>query len=286
MHLLTSDAIIGKFYEKLHAEGAALVDAGVSPHLAVVLVGSNEDSLRYIDIKTKRGKEVGLMVSVYHLEPEEAAAQLIPTLDYLSDDADTHGIIVQLPVPGYGEKDLPAVFEHIAPEKDVDGLRGDWRSQSYENMSEAELLKDRPFALPPMVASVCTLLNHYQIDLVGKKIVIVGRGVLVGQPLEAFFSAQGLDVQTVDEDTDHILDITKQADVLIAGTGTPNLITYQWVKEGAIVLDCAQDAHRDSVDQVASAVAPATGGLGPLTVTWLLQNTLTATAHQTSTTQS
>ena len=127
-----------------------------------------------------------------------------------------------------------------------------------------------------MVAAVCLLLSHYKISLNDKRIVIVGKGILVGQPLVTFFQKLGYTVESVDEETEHILTITKQADILIAGTGSPDLITFQWVKAGAVVLDCAHDVHRDSVDQIAGAVAPATGGLGPLTVAWLLHNTIRA----------
>jgi len=175
------------------------------------------------------------------------------------------------------------LFQHIAPEKDVDGLRGDWRQQHYSSTSALSLKARLPLALPPMVAAVCLLLDYYKIQLENQKIVVVGKGMLVGQPLEAFLkNDQKLDVTLVDEETDDILAITSAADVLISGTGSKDLITYQWVKEGAVVLDCAQDVHRDSVDQVAAAVAPSVGGLGPLTVTWLLFNTVQAAGQQHS----
>ena len=142
------------------------------------------------------------------------------------------------------------------------------------------LLAYKAAFLPPMIGAVVSLLDHYAISLADKKIVIVGKGRLVGEPLSTYFKAAGLDVESVDETTERILDVTKTADILITGTGEKDLITYQWVKEGAVVVDCAQDLHRDSVEQVASAVTPEIGGVGPLTVNWLLTNLITAAELQ------
>jgi methylenetetrahydrofolate dehydrogenase (NADP+)/methenyltetrahydrofolate cyclohydrolase len=284
MKLLESSPIVSSLFQELCTMSSEIIDRGVSPHLAVVLVGSHPDSLKYIDIKTKKAKECGIIVSVYHMEDDTDRKEIAAALDFLSNDDDVHGIIVQLPLPGNPkQEELEELFSHIAPEKDVDGLRGEWRSQHYAAPTAVALHAGLPHALPPMVAAVCLLLDFYNIALTDKKIVIVGRGMLVGQPLEAFLKGdQKLDVQVVDEETPDILTITQSADILIGGTGSPNLITYQWVKAGAVVLDCAQDVHRDSVDQVAGAVAPAVGGLGPLTVSWLLFNTLRAAAQQSA----
>lgn len=277
MKLLESKQIIGDIYHRLKHESAHIIDGGTTPHLAVVLVGEDPDSLRYIDIKTKRGKEVGVTVSVYHLEEDATKEEIKETVSFLGGDDDVHAIIVQLPLPGnWTEQEQQELFNLIPPAKDVDGLRGDWESQSYQGMTRAELEQPHAYFLPPMVASVCLLLEKYKLTPADKKTIIVGRGKLVGQPLEAFFKKLNYEVLAVDEETDDILSKTIEADILISGTGSENLITYQWVKPDAIVLDCANDVHRDSVDQVAGYVAPSTGGLGPITVAWLLRNTVTA----------
>lgn len=282
MKLLESAPIAEAMTQELRQQSAELIDAGINPHLAVVLVGNDPDSLGYIDIKTKKSKSLGVIVSVYHLEEQEPRERIEETLDFLSKDQEVHGIIVQLPLPGnWSREEMATLFAHIAPEKDVDGLRGDWEQQEYANTSLAEIMKPRPHALPPMVASICSLLDYYQIPLANQRVVIVGYGVLVGQPYSAMLAKTNQNYQVVDEDTDNILAITKEADIIVAATGVPNLITYQWVKEGAVVLDCSRDVHRDSVDQVAGAVAPAQGGLGPLTVMWLIRNTIQAAKRQT-----
>ena len=278
MKLLESAPIVATLFQEMRITSAELIDRGINPHLGVVLVGNHPDSLKYIDIKTKKAKECGILVSVYHIEEDAPRQEILDALDYLSSDDEVHGIILQLPLPGeISQSELEAIFSHIASEKDVDGLRGDWRSQHYDGTGAVAMRAGFDHALPPMVAAVCLLLDHYKISLVDQRIVVVGKGMLVGQPLEAFLkNDQKLDVTLVDEETDNILSIAQSADILIGGTGSSNLITYQWVKEGATVLDCAQDIHRDSVDQVAGAIAPAVGGLGPLTVSWLLFNTLRA----------
>ncbi|CAN5145472.1 bifunctional methylenetetrahydrofolate dehydrogenase/methenyltetrahydrofolate cyclohydrolase FolD [soil metagenome] len=281
MELMESKQLVASLHLAAKKEAARLVDAGFAPHLAVVLIGEDEASLRYIDIKSKRGKEDGVTVSVYYIEADAPKSEAQQMVDYLAGDTDVHGIIVQLPLPGsWSKAETADLIAKIPNHKDVDGLNGAWMEQSYQGTGLKSL--NLPFTsyLPPMVASVCLLLEAYQLPLEGKNIVVVGRGKLVGAPLTHFFEKQGLNVTAVDEHTDDIFSITSKADILIAGTGVENLITYQWVKEGATVMDCANDVHRDSVDQVARFVAPARGGLGPVTVAWLLRNVVAAAAQQ------
>ncbi len=283
MQLLSSAELVKTLAAHTERAAAELLERDIFPHLAILLVGSNSDSLTYIDKKQARAKELGITISIYHIEEEEPHDQAVLALDHLSTDEEVHGIIVQLPLPESWSKDeTDQLLTHIAPEKDVDGLRGNWVETLTPSTDAAATIMSSQVALPPMVAAVVLLLNHHAISLVGKKIVLVGHGRLVGTPLLQFLTAMGLDVVAVDEETEKILGITKQADILISGTGQPDLITYLWIKEGAVVVDCARDVHRDSVDQIAEAVAPATGGVGPVTVQWLLHNTVLAATTQTS----
>lgn len=277
MKLLLSADTVQIILKDIRTRAGALIDGGVSPHVAVLLVGEDPASVRYVDIKTRRAEENGVTLSTYLLEADTPRPELVEILDHLSADDEIHGIIVQLPLPGvWSDAELDTLFSHIDPSKDVDGLRGDWVTTTEPVFTVQALLGAKDGFVPPMVASVCSLLDAYAIPLKDKKTVVVGRGRLVGKPIEAYLRKAGYDIQTVDEETDGILDITQSADILIAGTGTPDIVTYQWIKPDAVVLDCADDVHRDSVDQVASAVAPAKGGLGPLTVAWLLHNVVRA----------
>lgn len=281
MQSLLSAGLVKELHERTKLAVASLVDRGIDPHLAVVIVGEEPASVKYVGIKERVAKELGIIVSLYHLEEDSTYEQIAETLTFLSEDAEVHGIILQLPLPEhFSNEQVDSLLQTIAPEKDVDGLRGDWKQLSYKGFSLDALSTYQKWALPPMVSSVLSLLDYYNIDVTDKKVVLVGRGRLVGQPLEEYLSKQGVDVRAVDEETEGILEVAKQADILIVAAGQPDLVTYQWVKEGAVVVDCNQDVHVDSVSQIASALAPAVGGVGPLTVTWLLHNTVQAAAQE------
>lgn len=277
MRELSSTPFIAELHLELKARAAALIDSGTDPHVAVVLVGENPDSVKYVAVKEKRSKEDGIILSLYHLLEAAPYEEIANTLQFLAADSDVHGIILQLPLPeSITREQLDHLIEIIPIEKDVDGLRGDWESLTYQSPAISSLAGPQRGALPPMVLAVMSLLDHYDIDAMGKQVVLVGKGRLVGKPLEHFFHKLGVQVESVDEHTENIITITKQADILITGTGEPNLVTYQWVKEGAVVIDCSGDVHVDSVGQVAEALSPAQGGVGPLTVVWLLNNVLNA----------
>jgi methylenetetrahydrofolate dehydrogenase (NADP+)/methenyltetrahydrofolate cyclohydrolase len=281
MQSLLSTTLVKELHEHTKLAVAKLVDAGIDPHLAVVLVGEEPASVKYVSIKDRVAKELGVIVSLYHLEDDTSVDKIAETLTFLSADPEVHGIILQLPLPGHiSQEQVDTLLQTIAPEKDVDGLRGDWKKLTYSGTSIQALLTPQSWALPPMVSSVLSLLDNYNISVTDKKVVLVGRGRLVGQPLEEYLSKLGVDVKAVDEETVGILDIAKEADILIVAAGQPDLVTYQWVKDGAVVVDCNQDVHVDSVSQIASALAPAVGGVGPLTVAWLLHNTVQAAAQE------
>ena len=274
---LESKPILTPLRAELAQQVTKLIASGVEPHLAAVLVGDDEQSLRYIERKTFAAHELGIIFSVYHLEAGMPCSEIEQTIKFLGADPEVHGIILQLPLPEeYSPKDIDLLIKAIPPAKDVDGLRGDWETLTFTQYSLESLLGTQPYALPPMIGSVCSILDQYKIDLEGKKIVIVGEGRLVGAPLSAFFKKLHFDVTVVDEHTKNIFDVTVEADVLITGTGQTDLITYQWIKEGATVINCSQDVHEDSVKQVAGALSPSVGGIGPLTVFWLLHNSYQA----------
>ncbi|HSI21232.1 MAG TPA: bifunctional 5,10-methylenetetrahydrofolate dehydrogenase/5,10-methenyltetrahydrofolate cyclohydrolase [Verrucomicrobiae bacterium] len=274
---LSSKPFIDQIHARHRERAATLIDGGIEPHLAVVLVGENPESVKYVATKEKRAKEDGIIFSLYHLEESATVEEIEQSIRFLAMDPEVHGIVLQLPLPpSISSVNAQRLIQLIPAEKDVDGLRGDWQSLTYTSARIADVQKLQSLPLPPMVLAVVSLLDHYHIDPMGKRVVMVGNGKLVGQPLTAFFQALGIDAVAVDEHTEKILDITKSADILITGTGEPDLVTYLWVKEGATVIDCSGDVHTDSVSQIAGALSPATGGIGPLTVAWLLHNVLNA----------
>ena len=269
MQTLISTPIISR----VNAESKRLAGSGREPHLAVVLIGEDPESLRYVELKTKRAKELGILLSTYHLPVHTPYREIMASVSFLADDPEVHGIIIQLPLPeAISKEQTAALIELIPASKDVDGLRDEWIPTGDSPRTTDELLAYTGNPLPPMVCGVLCLFDEYAIETSGKKIVIVGDGRLVGKPLAKYFKHLGYDVTVVTIETDRIFDLTRQADILISGTGQPDLITYQWVKEGVVVINCAADVHEDSVFQVAAAATPAAGAIGPLTVSWLLHN--------------
>jgi len=282
MQVLQSRQLVEKIQTEIKRDAVDLIDRGIDPQLAIVMVGNNPASARYVGIKSERGKELGIICSLYHMEEGTTYEEIEATLKYLALDEEIHGIILQLPLPAnFTREQTNRLIAAIPAEKDVDGLRGSWKTDALakEPYSLETMLSDHVHSLPPMVMSVLSLLDFYGITFANKQVVLVGKGRLVGEPLETYLKKSGAKVVSVDEETRNILKTTQTADILISGTGQDDLITYQWVKEGAVVVDCARDVHRDSVDQVASAVGPATGGVGPLTVAWLLHNLIQACSH-------
>jgi methylenetetrahydrofolate dehydrogenase (NADP+)/methenyltetrahydrofolate cyclohydrolase len=261
MQSLSSTPFIADLHLTLRNRVAALVDPGVDPQVGVILVGENPESVKFVSVKENRAREDGIILSLYHLEEETTTFEdLVQTIGFLATDDETHGIVLQLPLPEkFTPTQLDALIQLIPSHKDVDALRID------EGKNQS-----------PMVLAITSLLDHYQIETVGKRVCVVGKGRLVGAPVAHYFTNLGLQVDAVDEETEKVLAITKEADILITGTGVPDLITHFWVKEGAVVIDCASDVHTDSVGQIASALSPAKGGIGPLTVYWLLNNVASA----------
>lgn len=277
MTTLYSKDIVESILASASQKAGELIDLGVDPQLGVLNIGSNPDSLKYITIKSQRAKENGVILSLYQMEADSKFAEVAETLGFLAEDEDMHGVIVQLPLPtSFSEAELNQLIQLIPAHKDVDGLRGDWQNQVLLDSDLPSLYQFDKYFLPPTVKAVFSLLDYYNLDIKDKKVVIIGEGRLIGQPLYNAFQKLGSEVETVNEETDNIIGITKQADILVCGTGHKDLVTYQWVKEGATVIDCAADVHYDSVSQVAGALSPSVGGVGPLTVAWLLYHTVQA----------
>jgi methylenetetrahydrofolate dehydrogenase (NADP+) / methenyltetrahydrofolate cyclohydrolase len=263
------------------AASVALVDQGIDPCLAVVLVGEDSASVRYVQRKEDRAKELGIILSLYHIETTEPFQAVSDTLAFLAADETVHGIILQLPLPDqYTQEQVDQLIQIIPPEKDVDGLRAMW--QVAPAATARKSLELATGFIPPMVAAIVLLLDEYGYDLAAMNTVVVGAGRLVGQPLSNFAEQIKKPLVLVDEETEKIFDVTQKADVLVAATGMKELITYQWISEGAVVIDCGNEVHRDSVDQRAAAVSPSRGGVGPITVEWLMHNVIMAAQNQQS----
>jgi methylenetetrahydrofolate dehydrogenase (NADP+) / methenyltetrahydrofolate cyclohydrolase len=243
------------------------------PELAIVQVGDNAESSIYIGQKKRFGEAVGIPVRHVALPAEATEEDLLRRILALNADISVGGIIVQLPLPAH--MDARHVLDAIHPSKDVDGL-GTQQIGSFH--------AGNPHALVPATArGIMSILDFYEVSLVGKHVVVVGRSDLVGKPVAMLCLRRNATVTICHSRTESLADITRTADVLIVAAGVQGLITREHVREGQVVVDVGihrtegglrGDVDFDAVKDIVSAITPVPGGVGPLTVTSLFQNFL------------
>ncbi len=262
--------------EEVAERVAALAARGISVGLATVLVGEDEPSQIYVRHKRLDAEEVGMRSVHFDLPATASQAEVEALVGELNADPDIDGILVQLPLPV--GLDSEAVTESIDPAKDVDGLHP-------HNLGLLVLNRTGPRPCTP--SGVMRLLDHYRIPTSGKRAVVVGRSFLVGRPLALMLSAKGADatVALAHSRTEDLAVVTREADILVAAVGVASLIGARHVKPGAVVIDVGinrsdeglvGDVDFDAVSEVASAVTPVPGGVGPMTRAMLMANTVWA----------
>lgn len=254
--------------------------SGVTPHLAAVLVGDDPASQVYVRNKERACEKCGLKSTLHRLPAEITQEELTKLVQGLNEDPSVHGILVQLPLPKH--LDSVAILDAILPAKDVDGFHP-------ENVGL--MLQGRPRFLPCTPHGVMKLLEHEQIETAGKHAVILGRSDIVGKPMAGLLVQRGADatVTICHSRTADIGAITRQADILIAAVGRPEFVTADMLKPGAVVIDVGINRVNDKLlgdvefsgaMEKCSAITPVPGGVGPMTIAMLLQNTLTAARQQ------
>ena len=273
--LIDGKAVSAEVRERVRREVAAYErESGRTPALATVLVGDDPASEIYVANKHRACEEAG-MRSVHHgLPAETTQAELLELVASLGADEDVDGILVQLPVPAGIETD--AVVAAIAPEKDVDGLTP---------TSAGLLAGGSPVLVPCTPAGVIELLDHEGVELEGAEAVVVGRSNLVGRPLSSLLLGRNATVTMCHSRTRDLPAVCRRADVLVAAVGVPRLLGADHVKPGAVVIDVgmnrtvqglAGDVDFEAVAEVAAAITPVPGGVGPMTIAMLMVNTLAA----------
>lgn len=270
--------------EEIANEVRALTAAGHrAPHLAAVIVGEDGASMTYVANKEKSSHEVGFTSSVYRMPESTTEKQLLETIEFLNNDPDIDGFIVQLPLPKHINEQK--IINAISPDKDVDGF-------TPVNVGRMVLGEDCFVPATPM--GICTLLQRYGIETVGKHCVVIGRSNIVGTPVANLLSRKGFDctVTMCHSRTRNLAELTRQADILIVAIGKQEFITADMVKPDAVLVDVGihrvadaskkngyrviGDVKHSEVDEKCSWVTPVPGGVGPLTIVSLLQNTLKA----------
>ena len=266
-------------YSSLESRISDLKDHGIIPGLAAVLVGNNPASEIYVKNKTKKFESLGLKTDVFRLEEKVSEDELLSLISRLNNDADFHGILVQLPLPKH--IDSEKVLNAIIPTKDVDGFHPE----------NAGLLSiGKPRFIPCTPRGIMFILKHFNIDLNGKHVVVIGRSNIVGRPISILASLKELGNATVTlchSGTKDLKYFSKQADILVAALGSPQFVDSSYIKEGACLVDVGinrievdgkskivGDVNQDSVTGIASSLTPVPKGIGPMTIAMLVENTV------------
>ena len=284
VQLLDGKAMALQIKDEIANEVRALTQQGHrAPHLAAVIVGEDGASMTYVANKEKSSHEVGFTSSVYRMSEKTTEAQLLETIAFLNNDPDIDGFIVQLPLPKHINEQK--VIDAISPDKDVDG---------FTPVNIGRMVLGEECFLPATPMGICTLLRRYGIETAGKHCVVLGRSNIVGTPVANLLSRKGFDctVTLCHSKTQNLKELCLQADILVVAIGKPEFVTEDMVKEGAVVVDVGihripdatkkngyriiGDVKHDEVDKHCSWVTPVPGGVGPLTIVSLLQNTMAA----------
>lgn len=281
--IIDGKAVAAELQECLAREAAELRERGVQPGLAVVLVGEDPASQTYVRSKLRTAERLGIR-SIDHFPPAGISQEeLLALVHQLNADPSVHGILVQLPLPKHINS--RAVLEAIDPRKDVDG---------FHPYNIGSLLIGGTLLPPCTPAGIMELIGRSGIELTGKEAVVVGRSNIVGKPVSLMLLAANATVTVCHSRTHDLAAVCRRADVLVAAVGQPRLITADFVKEGAIVIDVGTnrvdgklvgDVDFDAVREKAAAITPVPGGVGPMTITMLMKNTL-ASARRTLTNSS
>jgi len=280
---MTAVIINGKeIAEKKRAEIAEQVkelkSQGVTPGLAVILVGNNDASKTYVKNKQKACHELGMKSLLIELAAEVSEEELLSKIDELNQDASIHGILVQLPLPKH--IDELKVIDRISPAKDVDG---------FHPINIGKMMTGQDALLPCTPSGIMVLLEEAGISIAGKNAVVVGRSNIVGKPIGQLLLNQHATVTYCHSKTKDLSLHTRQADIIIAAVGIPNFIKAEHVKEGAAVIDVGinrneagklcGDVDFQDVSEKAGFITPVPKGVGPMTITMLMYNTLKAAAE-------
>jgi methylenetetrahydrofolate dehydrogenase (NADP+) / methenyltetrahydrofolate cyclohydrolase len=250
-------------------------EKGITPGLAVILVGDNPASQIYVRGKENACAKAGFLSRAFRLSAAAAESELLAIIGDLNRDPMIHGILVQLPLPRHLRSDI--LIEAIDPAKDVDGLHP---------VNAGRLFTGNPYHTACTPSGVIELLDRYGIDMAGKDAVIVGRSNLVGKPLALLLLARNATVTMCHTKTGNLPAVTARADILVAAAGSAGIVTGAMVKEGAVVIDVGMNRRDDGsvvgdvafseVAPKASYITPVPGGVGPMTIAMLLRNTLNA----------
>ncbi|MCT0164350.1 bifunctional methylenetetrahydrofolate dehydrogenase/methenyltetrahydrofolate cyclohydrolase [Lactobacillus helveticus] len=276
--ILDGKAFANLLGQNLKEKVKKLKDEGITPHFCVINIGDDPASKIYVRTKKRRAEKMGIIQDIYQMSADTKQEEAIALIDKLNADSAINGLMVQLPAPK--QIDTDALLERIDPNKDVDGLTP---------ANIGHLWMGNHFVEPATAEGIIALLKHYEIPLEGKNLVIIGRSNIVGKPLAALMLEQNATVTIAHSRTKNLGEITKKADVLVSATGQAFLVKADMVKDGAVVVDVGMnhvdgklvgDVDFDNVKERASYITPVPGGVGPLTVQFLMEAVVKLTRRQ------
>ena len=273
--IIDGKAISTALKEELKVKVDALKEQGIEPCLAVILVGEDPASTVYVNNKKKACEFIGIKSLSYELPESTTQDELLALIDKLNADDGVNGILVQLPLPKHINED--AVIQAISPKKDVDG---------FHPQSVGALCIGQKGFVSCTPAGIIELLKRSNVEIEGKECVIIGRSNIVGKPMSLLMLRENATVTVCHSRTKNLKEVTRRADILIVAIGKPKMITAEYVKEGAVVIDVGihrlegkklcGDVDFDTVAEHTSMITPVPGGVGPMTICSLMQNTLLA----------
>ncbi|HDJ5143978.1 TPA: bifunctional methylenetetrahydrofolate dehydrogenase/methenyltetrahydrofolate cyclohydrolase FolD [Staphylococcus aureus] len=273
--ILDGKQIAKDYRQGLEDQVEALKEKGFTPKLSVILVGNDGASQSYVRSKKKAAEKIGMISEIVHLEETATEEEVLNELNRLNNDDSVSGILVQVPLPKQVSEQK--ILEAINPEKDVDG---------FHPINIGKLYIDEQTFVPCTPLGIMEILKHADIDLEGKNAVVIGRSHIVGQPVSKLLLQKNASVTILHSRSKDMASYLKDADVIVSAVGKPGLVTKDVVKEGAVIIDVGNtpdengklkgDVDYDAVKEIAGAITQVPGGVGPLTITMVLNNTLLA----------
>ncbi|WP_459499515.1 bifunctional methylenetetrahydrofolate dehydrogenase/methenyltetrahydrofolate cyclohydrolase FolD [Bacillus sp. C1] len=271
--IIKGNEVAEKKRTQLKEEVVKLKEQGIVPGLAVILVGEDPASRSYVKGKEKGCEQVGIYSELIEFPDTLTEERLLAEIDRLNEDDRINGILVQLPLPKHIEE--KAIIERISPEKDVDG---------FHPISVGRMMTGQDTFLPCTPHGIVELVKETNLDISGKHVVVIGRSNIVGKPVGQLFLNENATVTYCHSKTNNIKELSKLADILIVAVGRPKMVTADYIKEGAVVIDVGVnrletgklcgDVDFDNVLDIAGYITPVPKGVGPMTITMLLHNTV------------
>ncbi|MCT0467658.1 bifunctional methylenetetrahydrofolate dehydrogenase/methenyltetrahydrofolate cyclohydrolase [Lactococcus cremoris] len=279
MNLIDGKALAAKMQAELKVKVDKLKEAGSVPGLAVILVGEDPASQIYVRNKARQATAIGLNSSVVRLPETVSEKELLELIEQYNQSEQWHGILVQLPLPKHISEEK--VLLAIDPEKDVDG---------FHPMNMGRLWSGNPLMIPSTPAGIMEMFREYNVELSGKCAVVIGRSNIVGKPMAQLLMMADATVTIAHSRTKNLRELTKEADILVVAIGRDRMIKADDVKDGAVVIDVGMnrdedgklhgDVDFDEVKEVASLITPVPGGVGPMTITMLMEQTVRAATRK------